>query len=140
MAPPSRTVGLPIHLFYPIISAILLGVAAFPTADAVWYVSAQTNELAVSFPFPLFSHPSQRIPEAHVRSASLPKTSQYHHFHPRTLICPSASWRQLECHGGDTDPQLRIQRHKPRRQYKSRLRIQRMGMADPKSLFRFPPP
>jgi hypothetical protein len=51
--PPSRTVGLPIHLLYPIISAILLGIAAFPTADAVWYVSAQTNELAVSPPLVL---------------------------------------------------------------------------------------
>jgi hypothetical protein len=48
MGAPKRTVGLPIHLFYPIISAILLGVPAFPTADAVWYVSAQTNALAVS--------------------------------------------------------------------------------------------
>lgn len=46
MAP--RTVGLPIHLLYPILSAILLGVAAFPTAGSVWYVSAQTNVLAVS--------------------------------------------------------------------------------------------
>lgn len=44
----SRTVGLPIHLLYPIISAILLGIAAFPTADAVWYISVQTNELAVN--------------------------------------------------------------------------------------------
>lgn len=44
----SRTVGLPVHLLYPMISAILLGVAAFPTASAVWYLSVQTNELAVS--------------------------------------------------------------------------------------------
>ena len=52
---PSRTVGLPIHLLYPILSAILLGVAAFPTAGSVWYVSAQTNILAVS-PLPPSSH------------------------------------------------------------------------------------
>lgn len=57
---PSRTVGLPIHLLYPILSAILLGVAAFPTAGSVWYISAQTNALAVS-PDP-FSHPVQLLP------------------------------------------------------------------------------
>lgn len=45
---PSRTVGLPIHLLYPILSAILLGVAGFPPAGSVWYLSAQTNILAVS--------------------------------------------------------------------------------------------
>ncbi|KAK4687205.1 hypothetical protein P7C73_g2917, partial [Tremellales sp. Uapishka_1] len=43
MAPPDRTVGLPYHLIYPLISNVLLAVASFASADSVWYVSASTS-------------------------------------------------------------------------------------------------
>jgi hypothetical protein len=46
MAP--RTVGLPIHLLYPILAVILLGIAAFASADGVWYVGIQTASMVVS--------------------------------------------------------------------------------------------
>ena len=44
---PARTVGLTIHLLYPLISSILLAIAAFASADSVWYVSANTASLTV---------------------------------------------------------------------------------------------
>lgn len=48
MGAPDRTVGLTIHLLYPLISAVLLAVAAFSSADSVYYVSANTPTLTVS--------------------------------------------------------------------------------------------
>ena len=42
MPAPNRTTGLPYHLFYPLVSGILLAIAAFSSADSVWYVSANT--------------------------------------------------------------------------------------------------
>lgn len=47
MGAPKRTVGLTIHLLYPLLSLILLAVAAFSSADNVWLVSANTQTLAV---------------------------------------------------------------------------------------------
>ena len=48
MGAPDRSFGLTIHLLYPLISCILLAVAAFASADSVWYVSANTPTLTVS--------------------------------------------------------------------------------------------
>jgi len=48
MAPPARTTGLAYHLFYPLISAVLLAIAAFSSADSVWYISANTATESVS--------------------------------------------------------------------------------------------
>lgn len=45
----SKTVGLPYHLGYPLISCILLAVAAFSSADSVWYVSVATEDRVVRF-------------------------------------------------------------------------------------------
>ncbi|WVQ77219.1 hypothetical protein IAR50_006902 [Cryptococcus sp. DSM 104548] len=44
-----RTVGLPYHLGYPILSCILLAIAAFASADSVWYVSVATQDTVVRF-------------------------------------------------------------------------------------------
>lgn len=44
-----RTTGLPIHLAYPLICLILLGIAAFASAEHVWYVSAVTASMSVKF-------------------------------------------------------------------------------------------
>jgi hypothetical protein len=44
-----RTVGLPIHLLYPILCIILLGIAAFGSAEHVWYARAVTATLEVRF-------------------------------------------------------------------------------------------
>ncbi|KAI9639539.1 uncharacterized protein MKK02DRAFT_39849 [Dioszegia hungarica] len=49
MGAPYRTVGLPIHLLYPILSLVLLAIAAFSSASSVWYVSAETPTLRVRF-------------------------------------------------------------------------------------------
>ncbi|KAK1924426.1 hypothetical protein DB88DRAFT_540474 [Papiliotrema laurentii] len=49
MGAPDRNVGLPIHLLYPLISSILLAVAAFSSADSVWYASASTPTTTVRF-------------------------------------------------------------------------------------------
>ncbi|ORX36847.1 hypothetical protein BD324DRAFT_473117 [Kockovaella imperatae] len=49
MPVPDRTVGLPIHLLYPIISSVLLAVASFSSADSVWYVSANTPTETIRF-------------------------------------------------------------------------------------------
>jgi hypothetical protein len=49
MGAPDRTVGLPIHLLYPILSLVLLAIAAFSSASSVWYVSAETPTLRVRF-------------------------------------------------------------------------------------------
>ena len=48
MPAPDRTVGLPIHLLYPLISVVLLAIASFSSADSVWYVSASTSNQTVS--------------------------------------------------------------------------------------------
>ena len=50
MPAPNRTTGLPYHLFYPLVSGILLAVAAFSSADSVWYVSANTLSETVDQP------------------------------------------------------------------------------------------
>ncbi|ODN79959.1 hypothetical protein L202_03833 [Cryptococcus amylolentus CBS 6039] len=44
-----RTVGLPYHLGYPLLSCTLLAVAAFASADSVWYVSVATEDTIVRF-------------------------------------------------------------------------------------------
>lgn len=48
MTAPDRTTALTIHLLYPLLSLILLAVAAFPSASSVWYVSANTPTMTVS--------------------------------------------------------------------------------------------
>lgn len=48
MGAPDRTTGLPIHLLYPLISATLLAIAAFASADSVWYASANSPTLTAS--------------------------------------------------------------------------------------------
>lgn len=45
----SKTVGLPYHLGYPLISCVLLAVAAFSSADSVWYVSVATEDQVIRF-------------------------------------------------------------------------------------------
>ncbi|WVN88130.1 uncharacterized protein L203_103331 [Cryptococcus depauperatus CBS 7841] len=45
----NRTVGLPYHLSYPIISCTLLAIAAFASADSVWYVSVATRNTVIRF-------------------------------------------------------------------------------------------
>ncbi|KAL7421546.1 hypothetical protein Q5752_003315 [Cryptotrichosporon argae] len=47
MAP--RTVGLPYHLGYPIVSFVLLALAAFASADDIWYASVATDTELVRF-------------------------------------------------------------------------------------------
>ncbi|TYJ53436.1 hypothetical protein B9479_005933 [Cryptococcus floricola] len=42
-----RTVGLPYHLGYPLLSCTLLAIAAFASADSVWYVSVATEDTVV---------------------------------------------------------------------------------------------
>ncbi|WWC70389.1 uncharacterized protein I206_104339 [Kwoniella pini CBS 10737] len=49
MGGPDRTVGLPYHLFYPILSSILLAIAGFSSADSVWYVSINTQNEVIRF-------------------------------------------------------------------------------------------
>ncbi|EIW70858.1 hypothetical protein TREMEDRAFT_61370 [Tremella mesenterica DSM 1558] len=49
MGKPDRTVGLPYHLLYPIISCVLLGIAAFSSASTIWYVSATTPTETIRF-------------------------------------------------------------------------------------------
>ncbi|WVQ82192.1 hypothetical protein IAT38_004320 [Cryptococcus sp. DSM 104549] len=49
MGAPDRTVGLPYHLGYPLLSCVLLAVAAFSSADSVWYVSVATEDTVVRF-------------------------------------------------------------------------------------------
>lgn len=49
MGAPDRTTGLPYHLLYPLISAVLLAIPAFASADSVWYVSASTSNETVRF-------------------------------------------------------------------------------------------
>ncbi|WVR07198.1 hypothetical protein IAU60_004239 [Kwoniella sp. DSM 27419] len=44
-----RTVGLPYHLTYPLLSAALLCIAAFASADSVWYVSVNTQSETIRF-------------------------------------------------------------------------------------------
>ncbi|ODO08945.1 hypothetical protein L198_00684 [Cryptococcus wingfieldii CBS 7118] len=44
-----RTVGLPYHLGYPLLSCTLLAIAAFASADSVWYVSVATEDTIVRF-------------------------------------------------------------------------------------------
>ncbi|KAK8864227.1 hypothetical protein IAR55_001473 [Kwoniella newhampshirensis] len=46
---PSRTVGLPYHLGYPIVSIVFLAIAAFSSADSVWYVSVATSSEVIRF-------------------------------------------------------------------------------------------
>ncbi|WWD17475.1 hypothetical protein CI109_101916 [Kwoniella shandongensis] len=46
---PSRTTGLPYHLGYPIVSCIFLAIAAFSSADSVWYVSVTTSSEVIRF-------------------------------------------------------------------------------------------
>lgn len=48
MGKPDRTVGLTIHLLYPLLSCVLLAIAAFASAESVWYASANTQTLTVS--------------------------------------------------------------------------------------------
>lgn len=45
----SKTVGLPYHLGYPLISCIFLAIAAFSSADSVWYVSVATEDQVICF-------------------------------------------------------------------------------------------
>lgn len=45
----SKTVGLPYHLGYPLISCIFLAIAAFSSADSVWYVSVATKDQVIRF-------------------------------------------------------------------------------------------
>jgi len=45
----ARTVGLPFHLGYPILSAIFLAIASFGSADSLWYVSVTTATETVRF-------------------------------------------------------------------------------------------
>lgn len=45
----SKTVGLPYHLGYPLISCIFLAIAAFSSADSVWYVSVATEDQVILF-------------------------------------------------------------------------------------------
>ncbi|OCF60415.1 hypothetical protein L486_00048 [Kwoniella mangroviensis CBS 10435] len=49
MGAPDRTVGLPYHLAYPILSSVLLAIAAFSSADSVWYVSVSTQSQVIRF-------------------------------------------------------------------------------------------
>ncbi|WWC61677.1 uncharacterized protein I303_104262 [Kwoniella dejecticola CBS 10117] len=49
MGAPDRTVGLPYHLSYPILSAVLLAIASFSSADSVWYVSVSTQTQVIRF-------------------------------------------------------------------------------------------
>ncbi|WVQ99254.1 hypothetical protein IAU59_006386 [Kwoniella sp. CBS 9459] len=44
-----RTVGLPYHLGYPLLSAVLLAISAFASADSVWYVSVSTRSQVIRF-------------------------------------------------------------------------------------------
>jgi len=58
MAKPDRTVGLTIHLLYPLLSCVLLAIAAFASGDSVWYASANTQTLTVGLSWPIrtFAH------------------------------------------------------------------------------------
>lgn len=49
MGKPARTVGLPYHILYPVISAILLGISSFTSASTIWYASATTQTEMVRF-------------------------------------------------------------------------------------------
>ncbi|WRT66187.1 uncharacterized protein IL334_003140 [Kwoniella shivajii] len=49
MGAPDRTVGLPYHLGYPLLSATLLAIASFSSADSVWYVSISTESQVIRF-------------------------------------------------------------------------------------------
>ncbi|WWC89501.1 uncharacterized protein L201_004425 [Kwoniella dendrophila CBS 6074] len=49
MGAPDRTVGLPYHLGYPLLSAVLLAIAAFSSANSVWYVSVSTHSQVIRF-------------------------------------------------------------------------------------------
>lgn len=49
MGAPDRTTGLPYHLLYPLVAAVLLAVSAFGSANSVWFVSANTWNETVRF-------------------------------------------------------------------------------------------